>query len=151
MSGSPFDVAMRFWMIVLMVPLSLMTSPKYLAVVAFVPPVCLPSALDRFAATTVPVPINTGTTTSLESSNSRPIAASARSRGLVFSDLFFFFNTEQCLLSSCCSFSFIVSPAMAGRSICRCTVLFGVVCVVSSPSQCRRSTVSLSCTWPCTV
>ena len=51
-SGSPHSCvpAMSFWMIVLLVPLRLMKTPKYLAVVAFVPPVSPPSAQDCFTS-----------------------------------------------------------------------------------------------------
>ena len=89
----------------LLVPLRLMKSPKYLAVVAFVPPVSLPSALDCFAATNAPLPIHIGTTTSLESSKIASDRGQCWKQGIgVFSDLFF--NTEQCLFSSCYSFLF---------------------------------------------
>ena len=56
------DTALAIWTMVLLVPLWFMKSPRYLAVVAFVPVVNLPSALDCFAATSAPVPIHTGTT-----------------------------------------------------------------------------------------
>ena len=101
-----FDAAMRFGMIVLSVPMRLMKSPKYLHVVAFVPPVSLPSALDCFAATSAPVPIHTGTATSLESAISHPIDASAGTNVLVFSLICFpkLSSASSCLFPSSCGF-----------------------------------------------
>ena len=130
-----FDAAMRFWMIVLLVPMSLMKSPKYLHVVAFVPPVSLPSALDCFAATSAPVPIHTGTTTSLESAISHPIEDKAGTNVLVFS-LICFPELSSASSPPLAVFSSIVSSAMSSTkvrrvgSICRRIVLFDAVCAV---------------------